>query len=220
MSLDLVVDRYYQVTFSGEFAPLGYQQADPESGVFRLVRIMSYDETLETSTDMVQALYNRLGKSSSTLSEDLAATYLNQTFYVFELGDNPTFRLCVPEGIIVGHPVTGIVEYGRWMVTIDLGVWDDPTTLNAVVTAVKAVLNPTYGITFDPANNDVQVLKYRKTWLPAAGFATIQASRVAAKQATVNLKTQNDLLTAQLVQMTSERNAALEALGKLASNPT
>jgi hypothetical protein len=213
LSIDLMVGTIYRCKFNNGFEALGFSQEVPESGLYRLVRIMSYDELLETSLPLLNATYEAASKSTDSVKTDLNTTYLDQKFFIFEQVLDATIRYCFCEAVLDGDPIFGLSAYGKYLFTLDAGAWKDIDELNVALKYLKDELTNRYGIAFN--TDGLLVIKYRDTYLTESEYAAVVALRDAAKQAPVNYAQQVALLQAQLAQKIAECNALQTSLQSL-----
>lgn len=214
--MDIIVGETYRCTFKHGFESIGYDSTatNPmETGLYRLVRIMSYDELLETSLSLLEDTYKAVGKSTDGVKADLNTLYLNKRFFIFEEVLDSTIRRCLCEEDLDGDPIFGISAYGKYAVVLDMGAWSNPAGMDATINYLKDEITHRFGVAFDPAG--LQIQRYRMTYLTDNEYAAVVATREQTKSSTINYAAQLASVQALLNQKVAECKALQATLQAL-----
>lgn len=189
----LTIGHAYEFTFDTGFTDL--------DGIYKVTHAMTYDSVLLDEVDLYVNLYKPAGKSEQDLETDLP-DYVDRTFYRFESVIDTTV-LYVPDTIIVGIPAPDVREYAKVMLSVNLGVFADPTLLASLVNTMQQVLEGSHGILDIPI-----VATYDTTWMSESAYEAIVAAREAAATGTTNYYSDNLVLQ----QEVADKNAEIAAL--------
>ncbi len=193
-------------------------------GIYKILDILPYGRILSEELDLIELLYAHVGKTKADLNE-VIADYVNHPFYMIERTSDKTV-LCIPDPIVRSADIN-VAEYYATMLTIDLGLLQDPAYSLPVATSVEADIARMFGGKLevdeqgeplvDPVilSPKVEIQVYSKKWLRSDDYADIVTERKAvmdlarSDNTPVSIVTRNIELQSQLTAA-SERIRLLE----------
>ncbi len=178
-SASVLVGQIYRFVFLGSFVNLGYSLAHDhpeETGMYRVDRIFNYRELLTSDISIYDNLYKPLGLPKAMYEADMSRFNEKTTFYKLVDPLNEQTVYYMPDIFIAEHPDTNVSRYCKLMLAFTLGVFNNPTELAELNTAILALLETRYGI-----SSVANVMTYRDVYLTTQDFEAIQATRAATK---------------------------------------
>ncbi len=153
------------------------------NGIYRVTHAQSYASLLEEDIDLLTYLYSPAGKVQGDLDTDLA-DIVEDSYYKLVSVEDESVILYVPISYIVGVPVPDVREYGKVMVTVDLGVIADPALLASFQATLGQTLEEALGILTSPI-----LMQYGTEWMSESAYQALEEAREAAKTGVTNYYT-------------------------------
>ena len=142
----LTIGKVYRFAFISTFAQLGWQGVgDLDHGFFRVDKICDYLSLVKGGIDIYANLYKPLGIAKEIFEED-EKTFAGVMFYRLTNAYNPKQVLYMPATFINGTPSSSIDAYGKYLLSIDLGLHQEIDMLNDLVEDIQLLLEAKYGI--------------------------------------------------------------------------
>lgn len=151
------------------------------NGIYTLVDLTSFNEAIAEGVDFVADLYTPAGVESSQYATD-APTYKNDAVLHLTPVNPGGVALYVPQTVlaVMADPMVGC--YNALALGISLGVFDDATTLNWIVSELNAIISATIGV-----SNPVKVYSLGTQYMRIADYAALVATRQAAQSSYATL---------------------------------
>lgn len=172
------------------------------NGIWTVTHGLSWNSLQLEQVDLYESLYKKVGKTQNELESDKADLSV-ETFYRLENVADKTV-IFIPRSYIIGIPVPDVFLYSKIMLTVDLGLFDDPDKLTTVRNSVGQVLEGLLGVT-----SEVNVVKYGEQWMEEGDFEQLVENREAARTGIVNYYSEALKKDTQISQL-SARIAVLE----------
>lgn len=188
------LNRIYGFTFHPDFTTL--------DGVYEVRQIISYDEIVLNQIDMEAFLYGKVGKTIDDYDLD-KVNYTEDSFYQLRDASDEETIIYVPRTLIPNMPEPNLKQYNKMVLSVNLGLFGNLTSLDSLITKVAEVVSTNEGVVATP-----EVMIYGKEWKTDTEYEAIEAARAAAAGAAVNYYSETVRLTALL----AERDAKIEAL--------
>lgn len=185
----------YYVSFNESFNTL--------DDVYKVMGVYSYGQVIDQEIDIYEKLFEYIGLPKTELYTELE-NYVVDTFYLLQQ-TNGVKEVCAPASIIIDADVDVKKYYGT-MLTVNLGLFEDPVALQPIVDIVVDLLKVNLGcgdpipvLGSDPVVNydlsgisgitDINELLdlyaavsvHTKEWLRTADYEAIAATRRASK---------------------------------------
>lgn len=163
---DINTVSYYQ--FTTEFTSL--------NGIYTLVELITYNQAVGTGVNFTTSLYAPAGLTTAQFITD-SPSYANDTVLVLKPITDPTGNVVIyaPESILALIPDSMVGCYNNMAIGVYLGVFDDQTTLNWVISEINSILSSTLGIT-SPA----VLYSLGSQYMKVADYQNLVAARKAA----------------------------------------
>ena len=183
---DLSAGKVYRFTFVRDFKELGYippqsddytladdqKDSDITRGVYKVDKVMTYYTLVIEGIDVYQNLYIPLGISRDIFEQDQATWKNDDIWYRLINPALPAQIRYVPTSIIEGIPDGNVTEYKRHHLITDIGLFDDPTMLAEMVTAINLLFQAKFGL--DTAS---ELTSYDSVWIPTTYYEWMEESR-------------------------------------------
>jgi hypothetical protein len=180
---------------------------DSLNGIYTITHGLSWDSLLLEEIDLFATLYEPAGKLQGDLDTDIADLSLESFYRLVNVEDESIVYM--PRSYINGIPVPDVFKYQRLMLSVDLGLYDDPDTLVTLRTSVAQVLEGQLGTT-----TDVNVVIYGSKWLTEGDYEQLAEARALARTGVVNYYSEVLKKDIELAKQ-SARIVALEEIVRL-----
>lgn len=185
-NVNLSIGKVYRFQFVSDFEKLGYVAGKTDqsinAGIFRADKVMSYLDMVASGIDLYSNLYIPCNVPKDVYLSDLG-----------RIADSPIYRLVdptdesvvyfVPLAFIRDTPDASVDECSKLMLTIDLGIHNDPELLDDMSDFIAQIVEKKWGIT--PAvgvDSLVNLVAYDKIWLTTEQHETFAKQREDMKQ--------------------------------------
>lgn len=190
---------------------------DSLNGVYKLMRIMSFDDTLALGVDLV-SLYESVGSTEEQYNIDYPTIYPHNVVSLMDvtlLTDIEATPLIIPEYFINGVPDTNVNEYSDLAFSVHLGIFKDTDKVAWLKNEMQQFVAALTGSTSDAIDYEIDT-----KWLTDIEYAAIEDARVSSvTSVTTSYAKYNKLL--KDYQALLVKNQVLEEIVKsLASPPT
>lgn len=194
----LTIGKVYKFTFVSNFAQLGNQgDGDLDNGFYKVDKICSYLDLVKGGIDIYANLYQPLNLNKEIFVAD--EEHFNDVIF-YKLTDvyNPNRIIYMPSIFIEGTPSSSVDAYGKYLLSIDLGLHQELDMLTDLEDDIKLLLEAKYGIkrAVYQTNNDVPIdmtnpstytygpdivkfVKYDTVYLEIDDYNTIEKARKA-----------------------------------------
>lgn len=132
--MHLKLDSHYYVQFNDLFNTL--------DDVYKVVGVYSYGQVIDQEIDLYGKLFEHIGLPETELYTQLE-NYVVDTFYLLKQ-DNGVNEICAPASIIVDADIDVKKYYGT-MLTVNLGLFEDPVALEPIVDIILNLLKVNLG---------------------------------------------------------------------------
>lgn len=160
----------------------------PSGGIYRIDRILSYQDLLLTGVDLYNNLYAQCSLPRTTYDMDLP-TFEAATFYLLSCPIEKTRSFYVPETLFKTSPDSSIDQYDKLLLSIELGVHSDPDMIEDMHTTLGALLEKRWGIIGGSGSKvSIKVASYDSTWMNSDDYALLEKQRrYVIKHSTIKL---------------------------------
>lgn len=171
----------------------GYNAYD---GVYRLVKLMTYDEYLEDGGNILADFFVPNHKTEEDLNLELEAIRSSKIMKLVSPEDtDETTVIYAPLCYIRDVPDCNVKEYQSFGVVAYVGITDDLTQLDYVKGNIVEQFESALGISSNP-----QFVITKTVWLTDAEYQDELVRREATKKAVINYFSENKRLQKQLSQ--------------------
>jgi hypothetical protein len=177
-------------------------------GVYTLVRTYSYDELFKDNISLYDQTYSPLKVSKETYDKDVVA-FRTQTIYKLVTPDGLTERF-IPEGLCSSQPLYPVQKYGKLVLFIPLGIYQDDAGLDYLMTQVSDQVKGALGITAEPKLTAVQY-----QYLTEDEYKQISAERNKTATKTLNFFTETVRQANEISQLKTANQKLTELVKKL-----
>lgn len=193
------------VTYYFQF-DIGYESTD---GVYKVVKVMTYDEYLLDNGDILRDFFMPNGKTQVDLDADIEKVRTSKILKLvnpdaFTEDTDPTF---VPLNYVRMTPDHHIRKYFRIGIVGDIGITDKPTDLNFAKEAIREHLEAALGVDIDP-----QFVTIEEAWMADSQYQELLAERDNNKKKVINYFTECGRLQNQLASMKTILNSYEELI--------
>ena len=185
--------KVYRFQFTADFAKLGYEpdveaeDYNPFRGIYRIEKILSYNDILSAGIDIYEQLYATNGVSYDVYKKDVDS-FADSTFYRLSCPGEMDKTFYIPDMLFKTTPTADIDAYDKLMLTIDLGIYSDPDMLVDLQDIIEKLLEKKWGITSLDGEPLVRLAAYDKVWMHKSDYAALDMARKdKMKESLVNL---------------------------------
>jgi hypothetical protein len=192
-------------TFTTEFTSL--------NGIYLLTELITYNQAIANGVDFVKSLYTPAGVASSQFATD-APNYVNDTVLVITPANTTGgTTLYVPQSILAMMPDSMVGCYNNMAIGINLGLFDDQTQINWVISELNQILMSALGITnpailYSLGSQYMKISDYNEQAATRAAAATGYNTLFEQLQAQLKLTQQAQNLVADYEQTLIALNGA------------
>ena len=196
MSVSIIptVGVVYKFTFLDRFTIL--------DGIYRLIKLMTYDEFLEEGGDLLTQVYEPCGLTESDVNDDLETIKASKIMKLKSPETKGSTLLYMPLCFMETTPDHNVQCYYKFGVTAYVGITSDPNTLDEVKNTIIDRCKSMLGINPDPA-----LITVGEEWLTDSEYQAELERREAVKTGVVNYFSEN----ARLLKENSSLKSKLEA---------
>jgi hypothetical protein len=192
----------YKFTFIDRFNIL--------SGIYKLAKLMTYDEFLEEGEDLLPKLYEPCGLSKEDLDADLQEIKASKIMKL----TNPSIHtenslMYMPLCFMDTTPDHNVKCYYKFGVVAYVGITEDPSTLSEIKNTIKDRAKAMLGIDPDPA-----LITVGEEWLTESDYQEIVSRRKATQSGVLNYFSENVRLEKELTSLKSTLAAYEEIIRK------
>lgn len=192
----------YKFTFIDRFNIL--------SGIYKLAKLMTYDEFLEEGEDLLSKLYEPCGLSKEDLDADLQEIKASKIMKL----TNPSIHtenslMYMPLCFMDTTPDHNVKCYYKFGVVAYVGITEDPSTLSEIKNTIKDRAKAMLGIDPDPA-----LITVGEEWLTESDYQQIVSRRKATQSGVLNYFSENVRLEKELTSLKSTLAAYEEIIRK------
>lgn len=192
----------YKFTFIDRFNIL--------SGIYKLAKLMTYDEFLEEGEDLLSKLYEPCGLSKEDLDADLQEIKASKIMKL----TNPSIHtenslMYMPLCFMDTTPDHNVKCYYKFGVVAYVGITEDPSTLSEIKNTIKDRAKAMLGIDPDPA-----LITVGEEWLTESDYQEIVSRRKATQSGVLNYFSENVRLEKELTSLKSTLAAYEEIIRK------
>lgn len=192
----------YKFTFIDRFNIL--------SGIYKLAKLMTYDEFLEEGEDLLSKLYEPCGLSKEDLDADLQEIKASKIMKL----TNPSIHtenslMYMPLCFMDTTPDHNVKCYYKFGVVAYVGITEDPSTLSEIKNTIKDRAKAMLGIDPDPA-----LITVGEEWLTESDYQQIVSQRKATQSGVLNYFSENVRLEKELTSLKSTLAAYEEIIRK------
>lgn len=155
----------YRFSFVADFTAL--------DGVYKVLRIESYESTLSDGVDLFTALYEPSGVALSTFEADLDTIRDKRVFKLSDVND-PSRVVLIPEHLQSILPDASIQQYMSLGLACGIGVHVSSDEVQTLKTEIEQTIAAMIGET-----NSVVVYKIKDKWMTEADYSAIELARSA-----------------------------------------
>lgn len=194
--MSIVVGNQYGLKFVSGFTDL--------DGIYAVTHAVDYNSLLLDDISLMTYLFVHVNKTEADLKTALPDIVDDVFYKIINVVTNAIYY--VPRSYIVGIPNPNVAAYSRLMLTMDLGVFADPTLLTTLKNSIRTALLEGLGI-----DKEVQVMEYGKRWLTKEDYNTLVADREQQSTGFVNYyEKYNEQV--ETIQTQASKIAALEEI--------
>lgn len=171
----------------------GYKVVD---GVYRLQKIMTFDEALRENADLLHDFYLPNSKDINDYQADLPALRASRILKLNDMDrdiNSPLVRF-VPEDFLACIPDHNVKQYFAFGIISDVGVVKDITTLEYVRDNIVEQVAYATGIDIDP-----KYVSLSQTWMTDKEFEDMITEREKDKKVVINYFTECKRLEKRLL---------------------
>ena len=203
--MDLRVGVNYRFEFEAPLSSLGYTVDQPDSGFYELTKIISNAQMRADNEDDIKATWDLPSNSSAADYETARDTYANdRMFFLRNLVTDEV--IVVPSSLIITFPREDVAQYGKVIISADLGVVKNPDLVSGATDIIKDHILSDYGVDSSPF-----LSIYKKVWMVDSDVDAIEQDRLNNKARDYNLFADVTRLTAEKIELVA-RVAALEEI--------
>lgn len=189
MMINLTPGVVYKLQFKTDYLSV--------SGVYRLQKIMTYDEYLVDGGDLVKDFYSLVGKDATTLEKDIASVRANPVLKVADPNDSTGETVkYFPSDYLQGVPDHNVKEYPKLGLIAYIGIVDNPEILDYFIENIKEQILAALGIEADPK----LITLDEGAWLTEVEYQEVVAKRDLLAKHTINYYSENKELRAELAK--------------------
>lgn len=194
----LTIGKVYRFAFISTFAQLGWGGVgDLDHGFFRVDKICGYMDLVKSGIDIYANLYKPLNIAKEIFEED-EKSFADVMFYRLTNVYDESQVLYMPATFINGTPSSSIDAYGKYLVTVDLGIHQDIDMLSDLLDDISLLLEAKYGIkrevyakdenipvdmtnpdTYEQGPEIIKFVKYDTVYMEVDDYDTIEKGRKA-----------------------------------------
>ena len=194
--MSIVVGNQYGLKFKDDF--------DDLDGIYTVSHAVDYNSLLLDDISLMTYLFIHVGKTEEDLDVAIGDIRDDVFFKIVHVVNESIYY--VPRSYIVGIPDPNVAAYSKLMLTMDLGVFADPTLLATLKNSIENALREGAGI-----DKQVQLMQYGEQWLTQEEYETIAEDRETTRTGFVNYYEKYTEQEA-LVQTQNTKIAALEEI--------
>lgn len=185
------VEKIYQFRFVNDFAPLGrvedtvlpngdVQYSDHKRGIYRVDKIMTYSEVVDEGIDLFNNIYKPCRLPEELYRQDRELFY-SSTFYKLVNPNDEAEIYYMPLIFVEGTPDPSVRKYNKYILTIDIGVYDDDASLMDARNIIIGALKGRCGI--DPSlSGGVRLAIYDTQYMHLQDLLTVEQQREEVKK--------------------------------------
>jgi len=173
------------------------------NGIYKVVKIYSYQELLDEALSLYDDLYKHVGKTEEELETDITK-YNKEPILKLVSVDDSTKVYYVPLAVLLYTPDLTVKPYSKIAIGVNVGPIADPEQISHIVQIIKESISKQFGVTNDP-----QLFNTGTVWLTDAEYAVIEADRKTAATEIINYYGENQKLRAD-IQKLKEQLAVYE----------
>lgn len=194
----LTIGKVYRFAFISTFAQLGWGGVgDLDHGFFRVDKICGYMDLVKSGIDIYANLYKPLNIAKEIFEED-EKSFADVMFYRLTNVYDESQVLYMPATFINGTPSSSVDAYGKYLVTVDLGIHQDIDMLKDLLDDISLLLEAKYGIkrevyakdenipvdmtnpdTYEQGPEIIKFVKYDTVYMEVDDYDTIEKGRKA-----------------------------------------
>ena len=167
---------------------------DKSNGIFKLVKLMTYDEYLNDGGDILRDFYVPNGKTEDDLNNDLTVIRESRIMKLQtpnELGTVSSYF--APLSHLKYSPDHNVKKYAKLGVVASIGIVDESDILDYVKTNIQEQFESALGITTDP-----KLVSIGDVWLTEDEYNAEVAKRDENKKKLINYFSENIKLNKEI----------------------
>lgn len=166
------------------------------NGIYTLTNILMYNEAITTGVDFVNSLYIPAGSTAAQFTTD-SGNYLNDVvLYLVPVNNTDAAAIYTPMSILTTVPDPMVGCYNDVAIGVSLGLIDDPTQMNWIITELTNLIGSVTGV----STPVIKLYSLGTQYMRVSDYEALVTARTAAQ---IPYKTLWQQLQEQ-IQLTSE----------------
>lgn len=166
------------------------------NGIYRLVKLMTYDEYLADGGDILKDFYIPNEKTEEDLESDIDRIRDTKIMKLGGPDGNVDSIIHAPISHLVSTPDHNVRKYCRLGLIVNIGITEDPELLQFVPESIKEHVIAATGIDTDP-----YLVSIADVWLTESQYKEELLKREEDKKKVINYYSENISLRKQIAQL-------------------
>lgn len=191
-------------TYRFQFLP-DFQSYD---GTYTIAKIFSWDELIQDKISLFDLSFEPLNISKETYENKVLEYRTLDTYKLTSIDGEK--ELFVNEGMLANVPLYPVKRYGKLVLFLPLGIYDEEEGLDYIINQVKEEIHGALGITHDPA---ITAVEYQ--YLTESEYKQIAADRHNNITSVMNYFSENVKLREQVSRLQAQINGLEQLIAHL-----
>ena len=146
---------------------------DKYNGIYRLVKLMTYEEFLADGGDILQSFYSPNGKDETDVNNDLSKLYATKIMKLANPDElEEAVEIFAPLMYLTETPDHNVKEYQRFGIVSEVGITDNVDHLDFALDAINESMEGALGIT-----PKTHLITLGSKWLTDAQYQELLSER-------------------------------------------
>ena len=146
---------------------------DKYNGIYRLVKLMTYEEFLADGGDILQSFYSPNGKDETDVNNDLSKLYTTKIMKLANPDElEEAVEIFAPLMYLTETPDHNVQEYQRFGIVSEVGITDNVDHLDFALDAINESMEGALGIT-----PKTHLITLGSKWLTDAQYQELLSER-------------------------------------------